>query len=201
MLVSLGSAQVSSGFFIPASKSRNVSGSIRLFLTYAHGMCASSAGSFLADAPSLVFKAEVSGPEAGRPKGASSWAIVPLGWNSSLGGAPQRSSCCLDFPTFAISLLCRRVSAPPPYLIALRRSGGMVPHGAGDGHPVPSTVSQMPFSQFTWVKKNKNQGRGCHPVSFSLVRLLAEQLLGSLLTRDYQTVHRALASTHPLGHS
>lgn len=50
-------------------------------------------------------------------------------------------------------------------------------------------------------QKNKKQGRGCHPVSFSLVRLLAEQQLGSLLTRDYQTVHQALASTHPLGHS
>lgn len=62
MRVSLGSAQVSSGFFVPASKSRNVSGSIHLFLTFAHGVCASSAGPFLADAPSLVSKAEVSDP-------------------------------------------------------------------------------------------------------------------------------------------
>lgn len=185
MLVSLGSAQVSSGFFIPASKSRNVSGGIYLFLTYAHGMCASSAGPFLADAPSLIFKAEVSGPEAGRPKGASSWAIVPLGRNSSLWGAPQRSSCCLDFPTFSISLLCRQVSAPPLYLIALRRSGGMVPHGAGDGHPCLLLSARCHFLSLRGSKKNKKQGRGCHPVSFSLVRLLAEQLLGSLLTRGY----------------
>lgn len=90
LLVSLGSAQVSSGFFIPASKSRNVSGSIHLFLTYAHGMCASSAGPFLADAPSLIFKAEVSGPEAGRPKGGLILGHSPSGLEQLLVGCSAK---------------------------------------------------------------------------------------------------------------
>lgn len=155
--VSLGSAQVSSGFFVPASKSRNVSGSIHLFLTFAHGMCASSAGPFLADAPSLVSKAEVSGPEAGRPKGASSWAIVPLGRNSSLWGAPQRRSCCRLPGLLSTSLLCRQVLAPPLYLIALRKSGGMVPHRAGDGHPCLLLSARCHFLSLRGSKKQKNK--------------------------------------------
>jgi hypothetical protein len=88
---------------------------------------------FLAEAPSLISKAEVSGPEAGRPKGTSSWAMVPLGWNSSFW--TRRSQGCLaeelPLPRFphllSTSLLCGQVSARPLYLIALWKSGGTMP--------------------------------------------------------------------------
>lgn len=128
---------MSSQFFVPASESRNVSGSTHLLLTYAHGTCASSCRDFffffLAEAPSLISKAEVSGPEAGRPKGTSSWAMVPLGWNSSFW--TRRSQGCLaeelPLPRFphllSTSLLCGQVSARPLYLIALWKSGGTMP--------------------------------------------------------------------------
>lgn len=150
--VSLGSAQVSSGFFVPASKSRSVSGSTHLFLTFAHGVCASSAGPFLADAPSLVSKAEVSGPRQEGLRGHS-----PSGPEQLLVGCSVEEILLPRLPRLlSTSLLCRQVLAPPLYLIALRKSGGMVPHGAGDGHQ-PSTVSQTPFSQFTWVKKTKHK--------------------------------------------
>lgn len=152
MRVSLGSAQVSSGFFVPASKSRSVSGSIHLFLTFAHGVCASSAGPFLADAPSLVSKAEVSGPRQEGLRGHS-----PSGPEQLLVGCSAEEILLPRLPRLlSTSLLCRQVLAPPLYLIALRKSGGMVTHGAGDGHQ-PSTVSQTPFSQFTWVKKTKHK--------------------------------------------
>lgn len=125
--VSLGSAQVSSGFLVPASKSRSLSGSTHLFLTFAHGVCASSAGPFLADAPSLVSKAEVSGPRQEGLRGHS-----PSGPEQLLVGCSAEEILLPRLPRLlSTSLLCRQVLAPPLYLIALRKSGGMVPHGAG----------------------------------------------------------------------
>lgn len=145
--------------------------------------CASSAGSFLGEAPSLVSKAEVSGPEAGRPKGTSSWAIVPQGGNSSFW--TRRSQGCLEeellLPRLphllSISLLGRQVSARPLYLVALWKSGGTMPHGAGDGHLCLLLSARCHVLSLRGSKKQKTR-TGRHPVSFSLVRLLAEQLLG-----------------------
>lgn len=160
-------------------------------------------GLFLGEAPSLVCKAEVSGPEAGRPKGTSSWAIVPLGWNSSW---TRRSQGCLAeellLPRLphllSTSLLCRQVSARPLYLIALWKSGGTMSQSCG-WTLVPSTVSQMSCSQFTWVKKTKNKDG---PPSCFLFTCEASSRAapGRLLIKGYQTVHQALASTHPLDH-
>lgn len=139
-------------------------------------------GLFLGEAPSLVCKAEVSGPEAGRPEGTSSWAIVPLGRNSSW---TRRSQGCLAeellLPRLphllSTLLLCRQVSARPFYLIALWKSGGTMSHGAVDGHQCLLLSARCHVLSLRGSKKQKTR-MGHHPVSFSLVRLLAEQLLG-----------------------
>lgn len=73
-------------------------------------------------------------------------------------------------------------------------------HGAGDGHLCLLLSAGCHVLNLCGSKQNKTTRMGLHPVSFPLVRLLAEQLLWPLLTRGYQTVHQALASTHPLGH-
>lgn len=194
--VSLGSVRVSSGFFVPASKSRSVSGSIHLFLTFAHGVCASSAGPFLADAPSLVSKAEVSGPRQEGLRGHS-----PSGPEQLLVGCSAEEILLPRLPRLlSTSLLCRQVLAPPSLLDCSEEvRGNGAPRSRGR---TPAFYCQPDAIFSVYVgQKNKTQGRGCRPVSFSLVRLLAEQRMGSLLTRDYRTVHPALASTHPLGHS
>lgn len=169
-----------------------------------HGMCASSAGPFLGEAPSLVSKAQVSGPEAGRPKATSSWAIVPPGWNSSW---TRRSQGCL-----AEELLLPQRPSPALYIPSLQAGIGMpslldcsVEVGWNDAPqswgwtPVPSTLSQMSCSQFTWVKKTKHKDG---PPSRFLFPCEASSRAAPrpLLIKGYQTVHQALASTHPLDH-
>lgn len=110
-----------------------------------------------------------------RPKGTSSWAIVPPGRNSSW---TRRSQGCLaeelllpQLPhLLSASLLCRQVSARPLYLIALWKLGGTMPHGAGDGHQCLLLSARCQVLSLRGSKK-QNTRMGHHPVSFSPVRL------------------------------
>lgn len=180
----------------------------RASLTHAHGLHTSQhplpGSSWLR--LHLVSKAEVSGPEAGVPRGTSYWAIVPLGRTALAGAgdprdAEQKSSGCSGFPHLpSMSLLCKQGSAWCLLLITVWKSGGTRPGRAGIDTWISHCQQAAVFLVYVGQKNKKTRWVSILFLFTWEAFSTTVAALGPLLTRGYQTVHQALVSTHPLGH-